>query len=250
MAISRGSALKREARSFTLAFEEYQENGMKCILFEGENKEGFCFDNFYKLMNQMETCFKRSQYPVPSVIKRSFVTAATACAHEPGDTTSVLREAPCGKQGTFRVWVRLCQHASWQGDLEWLDKKQYFRFGSFLDLILLLDSLLSGEEEMPEQLSATREVRLTRGLELMSKGGDKQREHRNIIDNMIFCKQTGAARQRATFTIYSLFGEHRSIQGSLNWNEGRRRLTFRSFLELIQLMESVDLWNGVREAVS
>lgn len=63
-----------------------------------------------------------------------------------------LRSAPCdadelarGKAATFEMRVLFRQHASWQGELLWLEKDARQSFRSALELITLMDSALRAE---------------------------------------------------------------------------------------------------------
>ena len=63
-----------------------------------------------------------------------------------------LRSAPCdadelarGKAATFEMRVLFRQHASWQGELRWLEKGARQSFRSALELITLMDSALRAE---------------------------------------------------------------------------------------------------------
>ena len=64
-----------------------------------------------------------------------------------------LRDDPCeameltnGKTATFEMRVLFRQHASWQGELLWLEKNTRQSFRSVLELITLLDSALRAEK--------------------------------------------------------------------------------------------------------
>ena len=64
-----------------------------------------------------------------------------------------LRSAPCdadelarGKAATFEMRVLFRQHASWQGELLWLEKGARQSFRSALELITLMDSALRAEK--------------------------------------------------------------------------------------------------------
>lgn len=46
-------------------------------------------------------------------------------------------------------------------------------------------------------------------------------------------------RQIASFRLQILFREHHTWQGCVLWEEGGRSLTFRSVLELIQIMDEI-----------
>ena len=64
-----------------------------------------------------------------------------------------LRPAPCdagepvhGNAATFEMRILFRQHASWQGELLWLEKNARQSFRSVLELITLMDSALRAEE--------------------------------------------------------------------------------------------------------
>ena len=65
-----------------------------------------------------------------------------------------LRPAPCdagepvhGNAATFEMRILFRQHASWQGELLWLEKNARQSFRSVLELITLMDSALRAEEK-------------------------------------------------------------------------------------------------------
>ncbi|MCI8584323.1 MAG: hypothetical protein HFI92_00230 [Lachnospiraceae bacterium] len=51
-----------------------------------------------------------------------------------------------GAKATFWIRIMYCQHASWQGEVTWVEqqKKEYFR--STLELLHLIDSALCAED--------------------------------------------------------------------------------------------------------
>ncbi len=50
-----------------------------------------------------------------------------------------------GKMATFELNVLFRQHSSWQGILQWREKKMEQSFRSVLELVMLMDSALRGE---------------------------------------------------------------------------------------------------------
>lgn len=67
--------------------------------------------------------------------------------------TTPLPDAPCdvsemtrGAKATFEMRVLFRQHASWQGELLWLEQNDRQSFRSVLELITLMDSALRAEE--------------------------------------------------------------------------------------------------------
>ena len=51
-----------------------------------------------------------------------------------------------GALTTFAIRILFQQNASWQGSLTWLKENKEWRFRSTLELILLMDSILTGKE--------------------------------------------------------------------------------------------------------
>lgn len=78
---------------------------------------------------------------------QSFTTPRTFALAKP------LPAAPCdvseltrGASATFEMRVLFRQHASWQGELLWLEQGDRQSFRSVLELITLMDSALRAEE--------------------------------------------------------------------------------------------------------
>ena len=64
-----------------------------------------------------------------------------------------LPPAPCGateltrgNAATFEIWILFRQHASWQGELLWMEKNTRQSFRSVLEMITLMDSALRAED--------------------------------------------------------------------------------------------------------
>lgn len=67
--------------------------------------------------------------------------------------TKPLPDMPCeageltrGSAATFEIRVMFRQHASWQGELLWLESNNRQSFRSVMELITLMDSALRAEE--------------------------------------------------------------------------------------------------------
>lgn len=68
--------------------------------------------------------------------------------------TRPLEEAPCyagemtqGNIATFELRLLFRQHASWQGEILWLEKNTRQNFRSVLELVCLMDSALRSAEK-------------------------------------------------------------------------------------------------------
>jgi len=60
-------------------------------------------------------------------------------------------QAPPGKPlASFRICIMFRQNASWQGSCEWIEENRSANFRSVLELIRLMDGVLSGKQEPTE----------------------------------------------------------------------------------------------------
>ena len=62
-----------------------------------------------------------------------------------------------GAQATFLIRVLYRQHASWQGEVTWVDQQKTEYFRSVLELIRLLDSVLITEEKRTQNNGRLRQ---------------------------------------------------------------------------------------------
>ena len=56
------------------------------------------------------------------------------------------KEIKDGKKATFLIKILFRQNASWQGSVAWLEGKREQSFRSALELLFLMDSVLSGKD--------------------------------------------------------------------------------------------------------
>ena len=52
-----------------------------------------------------------------------------------------------GSTPTFLVEIKSCKNQSWQGRLTWIEKNQSANFRSALELMKIMDSAVSNDEE-------------------------------------------------------------------------------------------------------
>ena len=103
-------------------------------------QKGERFESLSQLLLRAERLLERD------VGVQSFTTPRLFALAKP------LEEAPCdveeltrGTAATFEMRVLFRQHASWQGELLWLEKNSRQSFRSVLELITLIDSALRAE---------------------------------------------------------------------------------------------------------
>ena len=114
---------------------------MRGSVFRPNDREEVPFVGFVELLMRMSMLYDDGQDPRASLDLRSFTKEPPP---ELGPVEPVVVEKP---MATFRVHVRFKQNASWQGTITWLEKKTQSSFRSVLELIHLMDSALSVEQE-------------------------------------------------------------------------------------------------------
>lgn len=74
-------------------------------------------------------------------------SAAKAGGRRASESRPGPRRREPGGIAAFRLDILFRQNASWQGEITWLDKRKSTQFRSTLELILLMDRMLSAAEE-------------------------------------------------------------------------------------------------------
>ena len=238
MAISKGSSTRREACCFTLAVDCYDAQNMECIVYAGEREQGYCCRSFIELAWQMERGFEEMEYPTPSVQKRRFTSFGTLKEGMFQMEGRVVPDRKNGRLGTFRVHVKQCLHATWQGKVSRDEKEQESAlFENFLEFTMILDEMLTGSR--PDLRTDTESLTdcLADALLLAGRYDGIRVEEKDSAEVLI-CGRVLANGGRETFAVRPLFRENHTFQGSVSWMEGRQQKNFRSFLELLYLMMS------------
>ena len=126
-------------QTILLCVESYENGVPRGHMYLGQ--EGQCFDSLTQLLLRAEQLLERSGEVQSFTIPRSFSTARPL-----GDEPCIAGELTRGKVATFEMRILFRQHASWQGELLWLEKNARQSFRSVLELITLMDSALRAEE--------------------------------------------------------------------------------------------------------
>ena len=121
---------------------------------------------------------------------------------------------------TTLICIDSCAGRVWSGRLYHPCLPQGERFHSLLDLIFRMEQLLD-QMLFPQPYTARRFFGQPQTVSNGAPLGDEE--------------QRGAC---ATFAVRILFRQNASWQGSVTWIEGQREESFRSVLELIQLLSS------------
>lgn len=232
MAISVRSTLSEKERIFTIAVDHCGADGAEGILYRGESQQGRHFGSFLELADVVEQAFRQMRYPREVLAKRFFGrprNVEKAVTERTGRETAVRRE---GTAATWLLRVRQRQNASWQGTL--INKKDGRRLGfrSFLELMRQLDSISDTRED--RNTSRYRQI-VDRYLGLAFKDSRLQPSVQELLPGIVTC-QLDCEGQSNMFLLRIMFYEHFACQGVLYWKEKHCQQSFRSFLELIQMM--------------
>ena len=126
------------------------------------------FNGMFPLVLLLENLQDELNYPQRSMDARSFS----------GDgKLPELIETPAGEitgniLATFQISVYFRQNASWQGSIVWAERKQSANFRSVLELMMLMDSALSGgehQENEPPDSSGTSQKSGQKGISFCEK---------------------------------------------------------------------------------
>lgn len=238
MAISKGSSTGRETCCFTLAVERYDAQAMECIVYEGGREQGICCRSFTELACQLERGCEEMEYPTPTVKKREFLAAVKKRGHErEGRIVPDRRE---GRLATFRVRIKQCFHATWQGQIDRAGKAQDgVLFDSFLEFVMILDEMLTGNRSVLRMEGGSPADGLANALLLAGRYSGIWVGERESAEVLI-CGRTIEGGGKEIFAVRPIFRENHTYQGSVSWMGGRQQKNFRSFLELLCLMMSAE----------
>lgn len=273
MAISKSSALMNQYKTFTLAVDAYQNKKVMGRIYHASREAAIPFIGLIDLVKCLETLFDEMHYPMPSMVQRRFKAVKKTPAMELPPVAPSSGAEVKGELLTLRLTIKHRYNASWQGHVQVQESGEQFVFASFLELVRFLDSHLDDKEaafdEIEEssvcrvavdeygsycmkghihQIASEKKfyfcsaIQIMRYMERMSVNSVSEKK---VVTNQAL----GVYRDRgkkATFVIRLLFRENATWQGRICWKETSQTMNFRSFLELLHLMDaalmSLDLW--------
>ena len=126
-------------QTILLCVDSYENGVPRGHMYLGQ--EGQHFDSLSQLLLRAEQLLERSGGV------QSFTTPRIFSLVRPlSDASCDAERLSRGNAATFEMRVLFRQHASWQGELLWMEKNTRQSFRSVLELITLLDSALRAEE--------------------------------------------------------------------------------------------------------
>ena len=130
-----------EYRTTTVCIDSCENGVLNGRFYNRYLDGGRHFESLTQFLTEMERTLDRMDFP------KAFTTTRTFAVPPPdmdsGQTEDTLQK---GAAATFAIRVLFRQNASWQGTITWLERKQEQSFRSVLELILLMNSALSGQD--------------------------------------------------------------------------------------------------------
>lgn len=129
-----------EYRTTIVCIDRYEDRVLEGRLYNPYLEEGKTFRSLMGFLLTMEGLLDGMKFPQRFDAPRSFCTPLD----EPECAGSTDSEIQTGRLATFSVRVLFRQNASWQGSVMWLEGRQEESFRSVLELVLLMNTALSG----------------------------------------------------------------------------------------------------------
>ena len=137
----------------------------------------------------------------------------------------------------FHLQVTACKNSTMRGEIKHVDSEQFRSFSSVLELVFLI-------EEKLEQIGAPKpamEIRSWPGYHPAPKEAIQLSDH--PVEEIGRSKVGGSE-----FMVRILFRQNATWQGEVHWLEADQKRHFRSFLELLVLLQEAMDESGRPEA--
>lgn len=269
MSISKASRVTEAKRHFVIAIDDYKDGKISGVVYHMSHPEALRFESMMDLVWIVETVSDELSWPVSLMKQRNFkkVVPLSRRSVKNTDAGKVRR----GKLATLKIKLNYRNFASWQGIVAWVDKEETRGFKSFLELVRFMSQMIEPENELGNEPEIQRDhslickisvddvessciegqimavnksqplrfrsvFELARNLDMMVTQWDINQltnlrvEQRLIGDYYLKGKV-------ANFVVRIRFYEHDTYQGTIFWKEMKQTVNFRSFLELVKLMD-------------
>lgn len=131
-------------RTSMICIDQYRQGILSGRFYHPYLQSGQHFHSLMELLLQMESVLEQMQFPQSFTDRRDGLRTDRISLWTESDA-----DAKPGKTATFTVRILFRQNASWQGTISWLNHQQENHFRSVLELILLMHSALTTEENAP-----------------------------------------------------------------------------------------------------
>ena len=282
MSIAKTGALPDSYKYVNVAIDSFDGRLLQGRLYHDSLEEAVPFGCISEMAICLENLFDELRYPMKSVDQRSFVGMNHAgvslrCGDESG------KKRIQGKLAEFSLHVKYRFHSTWQGDIMDLRNGSTYSFQSFLELMDYLDRSLGCGSDIIHGLGKRMCEVAVRNFSHFVMGGDvshpavpdrrefaSEFELRDEVERLLLPLPEGEEKGSIiiprsvmvnaegfgpmTFVIRVMFRRNATWQGTICWKEKRRQISFRSFLEMLLLIQEAvadsEGWNGELKAAS
>ncbi|MEG7531712.1 MAG: hypothetical protein RSF83_10005 [Hungatella sp.] len=223
MSIAKISRIAESCRYFTIALEPYEGSTMDGMIFHDSSRMGIAFHSFLEMAEQMEQISVHICFPAIAMNDRYFQKTEKSSV-ESGIEGRMWQPPYAMENHDRSFWQVTLDHrcnATWQGHVKRQEDDTWHSYGSFLELMKLMHETLTHKNHTEEGFSGDT-LRSLWGMETVASQNEAS---------------LWVSSSDANFHIQVLFRENQTWQGILRWQEKRREIRFRSFLELWKLME-------------
>ena len=267
MSVARTGALPNAYKFFTIAVNRFEQKQMEGFVGHESQTGAAPFHNLAQMVHIFNYVFGQIHYPMSTVDQRQFNRKnLQAPADAPIEFTG---PAECslmkGSLATFRVHVKYRYHATWQGIITWLEGQATYPFESFIQLMKVFDRILGDESPKAAPLGKHMCEVSVRDYRNFVLSGDVS--HPAVEERMQFANEFGLMEQMdamfgelgqpaqetvifprkpvtykgslgsLTFVVRLLFNSNCTWQGTIRWKERGEQESFRSFLEMLMMMD-------------
>lgn len=268
MSVAKTGAIPNSYKMVHVAVDSFKKRLLAGRIYHDSFEGGISFCGISEMVFLLEELFDRQRYPMKSVDSRNFnrklpLETGEEFAQSAGKVSGEKK----GALADFILHVKYRYHATWQGSIVNVRDGSRASFLSFMELMDILEKALGVPVEDDGCGMGKRMCEVAvRNYENHVMGGDVSHpavEHRLCFVNEFELKEQMAAFLNprapgeeepavivprtfrvsegnfgpATFVVRILFRRNATWQGTVSWKEKRCQVNFRSFLELLLLMQ-------------
>ena len=139
--------IPNEMRFSTVRITSYADRNPQGLVESPLEETDKSFSNLTQLLLMLDNLADELGCPQRSRSPRFFVRNAPPARGEPEQAP------PARPLASFRICIMFRQNMSWQGTCEWLEENKSANFRSALELVQLMDGVLTGPRRNPEPLA-------------------------------------------------------------------------------------------------
>lgn len=137
-----GSKWENQYRTTIVCIDNYENGILSGRMYNAYIPDGDSFHSTIEFLKKIESMLDEMKFPQSFRANRVFCELPESKIAAPPMGSPVS-----GVHGTFHLKILFRQNASWQGSVTWVEGHREESFRSVLELLLLMDSAVSGRQE-------------------------------------------------------------------------------------------------------